>query len=175
MRKRADPNQTAPHIAQRAKWYGTQRWKRLRRRVLARNPGCAICGVAPATQADHIQHTKSNELFWKLENIRPACAECNNRLGARAAHATGRGYHATKNLPAATAPPPKKNTHSRQVCRHFQPLQRRPRCRTRRPVNEAQSRRFRANQRQIRPLSCQPCRKACHQNTVLNGAHWCSI
>lgn len=86
-----DDRLNAPaHIAQRHKWYGTQRWKRIRKLVLSRNPRCSICGIARATQCDHVEHRADNSTFWQLENLRPACAHCNNRLGAKARHARDR-------------------------------------------------------------------------------------
>ena len=75
------------YIRQRRKWYGLARWKKLRAMVLASNPRCAICGIARATQCDHIVHSKDNARFWDITNLRPACALCNNRLGAKARHA----------------------------------------------------------------------------------------
>ncbi|CAN0554755.1 unnamed protein product, partial [Ectocarpus sp. 8 AP-2014] len=79
--KRKRPN-LSPAVQQRKRWYGTRRWRKLRAQVLAGNPLCAICWKVPATQADHIQHTDDNAHFWNPNNLRPACAECNNRLGA---------------------------------------------------------------------------------------------
>ncbi len=77
----------SPAVRQRKKWYSTARWKRLRKRVLAGSPLCSICHRVPASQADHVEHLPDNSTFWKLENLRPACAECNNRAGAKARHA----------------------------------------------------------------------------------------
>lgn len=80
-------NEAPPHVRQRRKWYGLSRWKRLRAEVLRDNPRCAICGIARATQADHIVHTKDNAQFWNPDNLRPSCGPCNNRLGATTRHA----------------------------------------------------------------------------------------
>jgi len=108
--KRRAPRAGTAAAQQRHRWYGTQRWKRLRKVVLAGNPLCAICHRQPATQADHVQHRPDNATFWKLENIRPACAECNNSFGAKARHAQRRqtkgqgGYEVTKTEGTATAP-----------------------------------------------------------------------
>ncbi len=90
-------------VQQRKHWYGTQRWKRIRKRVLLGNPLCAICGIAPATQCDHIKHRDDNATFWNAENLRPACAECNNRLGARARHARQGGRIGTAKRGCSTA------------------------------------------------------------------------
>ncbi|XHY17441.1 hypothetical protein SuNHUV7_22350 (plasmid) [Pseudoseohaeicola sp. NH-UV-7] len=85
---------TPPHIvAQRRQWYGTQRWKRVRKRVLASCPICAICGIAPATQADHIEHLPDNSTFWSWENLRGACQPCNLHERDRArSQKLGEGY-----------------------------------------------------------------------------------
>lgn len=102
------------YIQQRRKWYGLARWKKLRAMVLASNPRCAICGIARATQCDHIVHSNDNARFWDITNLRPACALCNNRLGAMARHAlrrtgTGRpvrpggGYSEASNETFSTA------------------------------------------------------------------------
>lgn len=80
---------TSAAAIQRSKWYGTARWKRLRKRVLAAHPVCCICFKAPATQADHVRHREDNRDFWTWENLRGACAECNNRLGATDRHRRG--------------------------------------------------------------------------------------
>ena len=93
---------------QRSKWYGTAKWKRLRKLVLAVHPICHICGVAPATQADHVQHRPDNSTFWDTANLRGACADCNNREGARERHrrgsaAMGGGWSERKGRGASTA------------------------------------------------------------------------
>ena len=77
-------------VGQRRRWYNTARWKKLRKKVLEGSPLCAICHRQPATQCDHIVHTHNNARFWDRSNLRPACAECNNRLGAKARHARDR-------------------------------------------------------------------------------------
>lgn len=108
-------NQAPPHVQQRRKWYGLARWKRIRATVLRDNPRCAICGIARATQADHIVHTKDNARFWDIDNLRPSCAPCNNRLGATAHHArpgkghpikAAGGWGKTSINPCSTAPYP---------------------------------------------------------------------
>ncbi|WP_263387686.1 hypothetical protein [Ruegeria marisflavi] len=53
-----------PAVLQRKRWYGTQRWKRLRKRVLANSPVCAVSGKAPETQADSVQLLSDNCMFW---------------------------------------------------------------------------------------------------------------
>jgi 5-methylcytosine-specific restriction endonuclease McrA len=96
-------NSLRPEVKQRKRWYGTQRWKRLRMSVLTGSPNCSICHVRPATQADHVQHRQDNATFWDETNLRPACAECNNRVGAAARHARQGGYGENRDWGAATA------------------------------------------------------------------------
>lgn len=79
-----------PHIQQRRKWYGLSRWKKLRARVLAGNPRCAVCGIARATAVDHIEHTTDNARFWDVTNLRPSCHPCNSSLSATLTNAARR-------------------------------------------------------------------------------------
>ena len=85
-----------PEVAQRKKWYGTQRWKKLRKRVLIGNPMCSVCHRAPATAVDHITHRKDNATFWDLGNLRPICQPCNSTRSAREMNGKRRqrAYHA---------------------------------------------------------------------------------
>ncbi len=88
---------TPPHVAQRKKWYGTQRWKRLRKRLLRNNPICAVCQRVPATAVDHVGHLPDNSTFWTVDNLRPICQSCNSRLARISGQGTtsGRGYSET--------------------------------------------------------------------------------
>lgn len=65
-------------------WYGTQRWRRMARAQLDREPLCAECVrqdvVTSATVADHIvPHRGDAGLFWggKLQSL---CASCHSRV-----------------------------------------------------------------------------------------------
>lgn len=69
-----------PEVAQRKRWYGTARWKRLRARVLANGPICSVCHAVAATAVDHVEHDSSNSRFWDIENLRPICKPCNSKL-----------------------------------------------------------------------------------------------
>lgn len=66
------------------KWYGTQRWKRLRKAQLAAHPLCCMCEeegrVEVATVADHVApHHGDYELFWGGE-LQSLCAHHHNRV-----------------------------------------------------------------------------------------------
>lgn len=67
-------------------------WARLRRRVLARDPICRICGQAPSTEVDHIgAHDDHREV-----KLRGVCSPCH-------ASKTGRDANAAK--PSRSRPP----------------------------------------------------------------------
>jgi 5-methylcytosine-specific restriction endonuclease McrA len=72
--------------------YGTVRWRRLSRLVIARaggvcqvTPGC----LRPATCADHIipalvlAERGELHVFFALDNLRASCQRCNSAAGAR--------------------------------------------------------------------------------------------
>ena len=60
------------------KWYGLARWKKVRRRQLAKEPICVMCKaegfIKPATVCDHvIEHKGDPILFWDEENLQSLC------------------------------------------------------------------------------------------------------
>ena len=57
-------------------------YRRNRLVVLARDPVCTICGMAPSTQADHIRPAVDGHRDSSIENLRGACGPCNVRRGA---------------------------------------------------------------------------------------------
>jgi 5-methylcytosine-specific restriction protein A len=68
--------------------YKTARWRRLRKRVLSRNPLCVECErqgrITPATVVDHIIPHKGNlELFWDEDNLQALCKPCHDRKTAK--------------------------------------------------------------------------------------------
>jgi 5-methylcytosine-specific restriction enzyme A len=63
-------------------WYGTQRWKRMRRAQLQREPLCAFCmkqgKLTAASVADHVEPHRGNEqMFWHGE-LRSLCQFCHS-------------------------------------------------------------------------------------------------
>ena len=62
---------------------GTQKWKDLRLRVLARDGRiCYVCG-GEATQVDHITPRVKGGDMWDMDNLAAICARCNQRKGDR--------------------------------------------------------------------------------------------
>lgn len=57
-------------------------WRRLRAAVLAEEPVCGICGVAPSTTVDHIV-PRAHGGDDRRANLRGACAPCNLARGSR--------------------------------------------------------------------------------------------
>ena len=62
---------------------GTQKWKDLRLRVLARDGRiCWVC-QSEATQVDHIVPRVKGGDMWDMDNLAAICAKCNQRKGDR--------------------------------------------------------------------------------------------
>jgi len=61
--------------------YKTGRWQKLRAAVLRRDPLCAYCAARgrpeAATTVDHIVPVTRGGDFWSMDNLAPACANCN--------------------------------------------------------------------------------------------------
>jgi 5-methylcytosine-specific restriction protein A len=63
-------------------WYGTSRWRALRRRVFLRDLyTCRMCKCAcGAPHADHVKrHNGDPDLFWDDENVQTLCPDCHNK------------------------------------------------------------------------------------------------
>jgi 5-methylcytosine-specific restriction protein A len=69
-----------PNAAQRG--YCSERWKRLRVMVLARDPVCVVCGRNAATDADHIIPKREGGID-ALENLQGLCGTCHRRKTGR--------------------------------------------------------------------------------------------
>lgn len=81
--KRRDQDFPNPHAR---RWYHTERWKALRRRVLADAMyECAACGhIGVALDVDHIRkHDGNPSLFWDFHNLQALCARCHHRKTMR--------------------------------------------------------------------------------------------
>jgi 5-methylcytosine-specific restriction protein A len=62
------------------KWYYTTAWQTLRALVLAEQPVCVLCHVAPSTEVDHIApHRGHYALFFNRHNLQGLCATCHGR------------------------------------------------------------------------------------------------
>lgn len=74
-------NQTGPRL------YDSQRWKRLRKLVLTRDPLCVECRkknrVTAACHVDHIVSISDGGNPFDLANLQALCASCHSRKTAR--------------------------------------------------------------------------------------------
>lgn len=63
--------------------YGTA-WRKLRKIILHRDPICRVCGIAPATEVDHVTPLAAGG-DNSDENLRGICEDCHGRKSAREA------------------------------------------------------------------------------------------
>ncbi|MDR2342834.1 MAG: HNH endonuclease [Campylobacteraceae bacterium] len=61
-----------------SKFYKSAQWKKIRERVLAKEPFCRICGRA-AQVVDHIVEIKDGGSKLAYDNLQPLCHSCHNR------------------------------------------------------------------------------------------------
>jgi 5-methylcytosine-specific restriction endonuclease McrA len=62
--------------------YKTSTWRELARSIV-RGRVCVLCGVAPASQADHILGANERpDLFFVRSNLRPVCRSCHAKREA---------------------------------------------------------------------------------------------
>lgn len=78
---------------ERARFYATEKWKRLRVIILKRDPQCVICGERASKPVDHIDDNYMNN---DLSNLRGLCASCHSR----------RTLHDLRNPQPIPEPPP---------------------------------------------------------------------
>jgi 5-methylcytosine-specific restriction protein A len=110
-----------------ARGYG-QAWRKIRARILQRDPICVLCHDAPSTQCDHVQ-AKSAGGTDDPSNLRGVCRGCHDsrtgrqgqahRFGAvelpgvpgarRAGRSSAAGHLNSNEEDAMTEPAPKKN------------------------------------------------------------------
>lgn len=55
-------------------------WKRIRARILERDPICVLCGIRPSTHCDHIIAKTDDHDEAALQGV---CAECHGQKSAR--------------------------------------------------------------------------------------------
>lgn len=60
----------------------TRRWRAVRAAVLAEEPVCRICGVAPSSEVDHIIERQAGG-DDRRENLRGVCPPCHAGRAAR--------------------------------------------------------------------------------------------
>ena len=66
------------------KWYGTARWKELRRITLVRYPICTRCENVVSAIVDHkIPHKGNIDLFFDETNLTGLCKSCHDSWKAR--------------------------------------------------------------------------------------------
>ena len=64
-------------ITERREVYGTERWKRLRKRVLdAFNWRCSDCGRPGRLEVHHRKPIKDGGAVWDPANLKPLCGDC---------------------------------------------------------------------------------------------------
>lgn len=80
---------------------GTQAWRKLRARILADSPICAMCGRARATTVDHIVPLAYGGALLDPANLRPACTRCNCRAGQQMTTRILRSRSAVRKAPTA--------------------------------------------------------------------------
>jgi len=86
----------SPEAAEYRKLYKSADWRRLRARVLARDPLCRRClrrsKIVPSTVANHIRPHKGDlDLFFDDENVEGVCKPCHD---GPIQSAEARGYSA---------------------------------------------------------------------------------
>ena len=70
------------------RWYKTENWKRLRKKVLAHEPLCRFCKkkkiITQAEVVDHIRPHKGNvDLFYDIHNLQSLCKPCHSSTKQR--------------------------------------------------------------------------------------------
>jgi hypothetical protein len=109
------------------------RWRDLSRRIAERDVTCRVlrdampCG-RPAVLGDHIVPPHLGGAMWDPANLQGACAECNNRKGARERadyrpvpvprHLTPRQFRIVAELDAARVPSEAGRRTARTVLTH---------------------------------------------------------
>ena len=75
----ARTQEKARYNADTRKWYCTTDWAILRQAVLADDPICVMCKIAPSTDVDHkVPHRGNYILFWDRDNLQGLCKSCHS-------------------------------------------------------------------------------------------------
>ena len=80
----------------RATEYRTKEYARARRELLRDNPVCHWCRIAPGVEADHLIELDRGGHPSDMENLVPACKQCNATRGARYKAAKNKNQRNTK-------------------------------------------------------------------------------
>lgn len=59
------------------------RWRKLRAQVLAAEPLCRVCGIAPSAEADHITPVAQGGALLDRANVQGICVPCHKRKTQR--------------------------------------------------------------------------------------------
>lgn len=73
------------------KAYHTQRWKRLSKMVLNRDPICKICNDKPSVLSDHIEPVTQGGDMYDMNNLQGLCVKCHNKKSAKEGAARRKG------------------------------------------------------------------------------------
>lgn len=85
------------------RWQGSDRakrlppgWKRIRARILQRDPICVLCGVRPSSRADHIKPKTDDHRPSQLQGV---CKECHDQKSSAEGNAAQRPTPGRKRPP----------------------------------------------------------------------------
>lgn len=66
------------------KFYGSARWRKVRKIVLASHPTCQVCKRREAREVHHVKPLREHpELAYDLENLVACCSHCHRSHEAR--------------------------------------------------------------------------------------------
>ena len=68
--------------------YHTEKWRKVRAKVMARDPVCRLCRRKKSEDADHIVPLRSGGRPWDMANLQGLCKSCHR--GKDSALQTGR-------------------------------------------------------------------------------------
>jgi len=93
-------------------FYHSVEWKRMRRRILARDPICQLCRRVPSVIVDHIVPISVGGCRLCEDNLQGVCRSCHNEK-TREDEREGRGRK-NQGKPPYTAAPPNLSRSSRE-------------------------------------------------------------
>jgi 5-methylcytosine-specific restriction endonuclease McrA len=81
-RRRADPDR-----GQRVAIYHKKKWLTTRKKVLASDPICRVCGQRLSTEVDHVVPLAQGGDPWDLDGLQGICGPCHWEKSARESRA----------------------------------------------------------------------------------------